>query len=111
MPPRKLNEVAEKLLREASPAGGHADGDRMHISNRLALREKAKQIRNDLPSVANDERMVQVAGISRTPEFMQLIENLVVVLVGANRNFCGTAHRRSADIVTTSMHVAVRPHQ
>src|SRR6516162_8697917 len=58
MPPRKLNEVAEKLLREVLPAGGHADGDRMHISNRLALREKAKQIRNDLPSVANDERRV-----------------------------------------------------
>src|SRR5499433_2013518 len=106
MPPRKLNEVAEKLLRQASPAGGHADGDRMHISNRFGLREKAKQIREDLPSVANDERrvsklvneewMVQVTGIPRAPEFMQLIENLVVVLVGAQRNFCGTAHRRSA---------------
>src|SRR5262245_17446632 len=77
----------------------------MHISDRLGLREKAKQIRNDLPSIANDERrvsklvneerMVQVAGIPRTPEFMQLIENLVVVLMGTNRNVCGTAHRRS----------------
>src|SRR6516165_10854606 len=40
--------------------------------------------------------MVQVTGVPRTPEFMQLIENLVVVLLGAQRNFCGTAHRRSA---------------
>src|SRR5262249_47603109 len=121
MPPRELNEVAEKLLREALPAGGRTHGDRMHISDRLGLREKAKQIRDDLPSVANDERrasklaneelMVQVAGIPRTPEFMQRIENLVVILVGAQRNFCGTAHRRSADIVTTSIHVAVRSHQ
>jgi len=121
MPPSELGEVAEKLLREALPTGGRADGDRMHISDRLGLREKAKQIRNDLPSVANDEsrvsklvneeRMVQVAGIPRTPEFTQVIENLVVVLAGTNRNFCGTAHRRSADIVTTSIHVAVRSHQ
>src|SRR5499433_1261065 len=109
MPPRKLNEVAEKLLRQASPAGGHADGDRMHISNRFGLREKAKQIRDDLPSVANDERrvsklvneewMVQVAGIPRTPEFMQLIENLGVVLVGTDRNFHGNARRRPAGMM------------
>jgi hypothetical protein len=76
----------------------------MHVSNRLGLREKAKQIRDDLPSVANDERrvsklvneewMVQVVGIPRTPEFMQLIENLGVVLVGTDRNFY--AHRRPA---------------
>src|SRR5215470_16698436 len=106
MPPSERNEVAEKRLREASPAGRRTDGERMHVSDRLGLREKAKQIREDLGSVANDERrvsklvneewMVQVAGVPRTPEFMQLIENLVVVLVGAQRNFCGTAHQRSA---------------
>jgi hypothetical protein len=86
MPPGELNEVAEKLLPEASPAGGRTDGERMHVSDRFGLREKAKQIRDDLGSAANDERrvsklvneegMVQVAGIPRTPEFMQLIENL-----------------------------------
>src|SRR5262249_56536356 len=112
MPPSELNEVAEKLLRQASPAGGHADGDRMHISNRFGLREKAKQIRDDLPSVANDERrvsklvneewMMQVAGIPRPPEFMQLIENLVVVLAGTNRNFSSNAHRPSPRLVTTT---------
>src|SRR5262245_3961172 len=106
MPPGELDEVAEELLREASPAGGRTDGDRMHVSNRLGLREKAKQIRDDLGPVANDERrvsklvneewMVQVAGIPRTPEFMQLVENLAVVLVGTDRNFYGNAHRRPA---------------
>ena len=90
MPPSEFLEVAEKLTREASPTGGCADGDRVHISDRLGLREEAKQIGEDLGSVANDERrvsklvneewMVQVTGIPRTPEFMQLIENLVVVL-------------------------------
>ena len=39
---------------------------------------------------------MQVAGIPRTPEFMQLIENLGVVLVGTDRNFYGNAHRRPA---------------
>src|SRR5262245_52193026 len=81
----------------------------MHVSNRLGLREKAKQIRDDLGPVANDERrvsklvneewMVQVAGIPRTPEFMQLIDNLGVVLVGTDRNFYGNAHRRPAGMV------------
>ena len=33
--------------------------------------------------------MVQVTGVPRTPEFMQLVENLVVVLVGAQRIFAG----------------------
>src|SRR5262245_31811643 len=109
MPPSELNEVAEKRLREASPAGRRADGERMHVSHRFGLREKAKQIRDDLPSVANDERrvsklvneewMVQVAGIPRTPEFMQLIENLGIVLVGTDRNFYGDAHRRPAGMV------------
>src|SRR5215510_13769682 len=79
----------------------------MHVSDRLGLREKAKQIRDDLGSVANDKRrvsklvneegMVQVAGIPRTPEFMELIENLAVVLVGTDRNF--HAHRRPAGMV------------
>src|SRR5258708_24496251 len=55
--------------------------------------------------------MVQVAGITRAPEFLQLIENLVVVLLGAHRNFCGTAHRRSAGIVTTRIQMAVGSHQ
>jgi hypothetical protein len=109
VPPGELDEVAEKRLREASPAGRRTDGDRMHVSDRLGLREKAKQIRDDLPSVANDERrvsklvneewMVQVASIPRTPEFMQLIENLGVVLLGTDRNFHGNAHRRPAGMV------------
>jgi hypothetical protein len=54
----------------------------------------------------NEEWMVQVAGIPRTPEFMQLIENLVVVLAGTDRNFCGNAHRRSAGVVTTTIRAA-----
>src|SRR5262249_41881168 len=58
VPPSELDEVAEKLLPEASPAGRRTDGDRMHVSDRLGLREKAKQIRDDLGSVANDERGV-----------------------------------------------------
>jgi hypothetical protein len=43
--------------------------------------------------------MVQVASIPRTPEFMQLIENLGVVLLGTDRNFHGNAHRRPAGMV------------
>jgi hypothetical protein len=58
MPPSELNEVAEKLLREASPAGGRTDGEGMHVSDRFGLRKKAKQIRDDLGSVANDKRRV-----------------------------------------------------
>ena len=106
MPPSERHEVTEKLAREALPASGRPHGDRMHVSDRFGLREKAKQISDDLGSVANDECrvselvneewMMQVAGVPRTPEFMQLIENLIVVLVGARRDFCGTAHRRSA---------------
>src|SRR5262249_2623366 len=109
MPPSERNEVAEKRLREASPAGRRTDGERMHVSDRFGLREKTKQIRDDLGSVANDERrvsklvneewMVQVAGIPRTPEFMELVENLGVVLVGTDRDFYGNAHRRPAGMV------------
>src|SRR6516164_11573421 len=121
MPPSELREVLEKLTREALPTGGGPHTDHVHISDRLGLREKAKQICDHLSPTANDERrvsklvneewMVQVAGVPRTPEFMQLIENLVVVLVGAQRNFCGTAHQRSAGIVTTRIHMAVGSHQ
>src|SRR6266446_2056911 len=106
-PCRRANSTKwPKSSREALPTGGRPHSDRMHISDRFGLREKAKQISDDLGSVANDECrvsklvneewMVQVAGITRAPEFLQLIENLVVVLLGAHRNFCGTAHRRSA---------------
>src|SRR5258708_38462572 len=121
MQPSQLHEVAEKLAREALPTGRRPHSDRVHISHRFGLREKAKQISDDLGSVANDECrvsklvneewMVQVAGITRAPEFLQLIENLVVVLLGAHRNFCGTAHRRSAGIVTTRIQRAARWHQ
>src|SRR5258708_20517401 len=121
MPPSERHEVAEKLAREALPTGGRPHSDRMHISDRFGLREKAKQISDDLDSVANDECrvsklvneewMMQVAGVPRAPEFLQLIENLVVVLLGAHRNFCGTAHRRSAGIVTRRIHIAVGSHQ
>src|SRR5262245_5404925 len=121
MPPSELLEAAEKLTREALPTGGPPDSNRMNISNRFGLREKAKQISEDLSPVANDKRrvsklmneewMVQVASVPCTPEFMHLIENLVVVLVGTHRNFCGTAHRRSAGIVTTRIRIAVGSHQ
>src|SRR5215471_5699585 len=39
--------------------------------------------------------MVQVTCIARTPEFVQLIEDLIVILLGTNRNFRWSAHRRS----------------
>ncbi len=121
-PCRRANSTKwPKSSREALPTGGRPHSDRMHISDRFGLREKAKQISDDLDSVANDECrvsklvneewMMQVAGVPRAPEFLQLIENLVVVLLGAHRNFCGTAHRRSAGIVTTRIHIAVGSHQ
>ena len=36
---------------------------------------------------------MQVARIARAPEFMQLVEDLVVVLLGTGRNFRWSAHR------------------
>jgi hypothetical protein len=39
--------------------------------------------------------MVQMACIARTPEFVQLIEDLIVILLGTSRNFRWSAHRRS----------------
>jgi len=78
MPPSELHEVVEKLACEALPTGGRPHSDRMHISDRFGLREKAKQIREDLSPVANDERrvsklvneewMVQVTGVPRAPQ-------------------------------------------
>jgi hypothetical protein len=58
MPPSELHEVAEKLVREVLPTGGSPDGDGMHISNRLGLRDKAKQVGDYLGSPTNDERRV-----------------------------------------------------
>ena len=78
VPASELHEVAEKLTRETLPTGGRPHSDRMHISDRFGLREKAKQIREDLSPVANDERrvsklvneewMVQVTGVPRAPQ-------------------------------------------
>ena len=48
MPPSELHEVLEKLTREALPTGGRPHSDRVHISDRFGLREKAKQISDDL---------------------------------------------------------------
>ena len=76
----KLHEVVEKPVRQVLPPGGHPDGNRMHISNWLGLRDKSKQVSHDLGSVSNHERrvsklvnqarVVQVAGVPRSPEFM-----------------------------------------
>jgi hypothetical protein len=58
MPPCELHEVSDELVCEVLPTGGCPDGDRMHISNRLGLREKAKQVSDYLGSSTNDERRV-----------------------------------------------------
>jgi len=55
---RKLREVSEKLLCEVLPAGRRPYGDSMYISNRLGLRDKAKQVSDDLTICTNDERRV-----------------------------------------------------
>jgi len=76
----KLHEVVEKPVRQALPARGHSDGNRMHVSHRLGLRNETKQVRDDLgfpanherrvSKLVNQERVVQVTDIPRTPEFM-----------------------------------------
>jgi hypothetical protein len=69
----------------------------MHISNRLGLREKAEQISNDLRSIANyegrvpelmdQERVMQVTSVAALPKFRQLLEDLIVILLCAERYF------------------------
>ena len=54
----ELDEVAEKVLCEMLSPRGCSDGDRMYISNRLGLRDKAEQISDDPRSVTDDERRV-----------------------------------------------------
>ena len=54
----ELDEVAKKVLGEMLSPRGRSDGDRMHISNRLGLRDKAEQISGDARSVTDDERRV-----------------------------------------------------
>jgi hypothetical protein len=110
--PSELHEVTEKLLCEVLPAGERPYGDHMHIPNRLSLRDKAKQVSDDLGSPMNEEGrvsklmnqewMVKVAGISIVPEFMQLIENLIVVLLGTSPKFlleCSSTFHWSARLL------------
>jgi hypothetical protein len=40
----ELDEVTEKVMCETLPTRRSADGNRMHISNRLGLRDKAEQV-------------------------------------------------------------------
>ena len=53
-----LDEVVKKVLCEMLSPRGCSDGDRMHISNLLGLREEAEQISDDPRSVTDDERRV-----------------------------------------------------
>ena len=97
MPPRDFDEVVEKLVREMSSARGCPNGHCVHVSDRLGLRDEAEQIRDDPRSVTHDERcvselvdqkrVVQVTGIAPIPEFRQVRENLIVVLLGAGSIF------------------------
>jgi len=93
MTPGELDEMVEKPLRELLPARGCAYRNCVHVSNRLGLRDESEQISHDLWSAANDERRVselvnekrvmQMTGIAAVPEFIQFIQNLVVVRRGA----------------------------
>jgi hypothetical protein len=97
MPPRDFDEVAEKEVRKMPPARGCPNGHRVHVSDRLGLRDEAEQIRDDPRSGTHDERcvselvdqkrVVQVTGIAAIPEFRQVGENLIVVLPGAGQYF------------------------
>jgi hypothetical protein len=79
MPLGELDEVTEKVLCKMLPPSGSSDGDHMHISNWLDLRDKAKQISNDVDPVVNYERrvsklmdeewVVQVKSLAAVPEF------------------------------------------
>jgi hypothetical protein len=107
LPLGELDEVAEQLLPEMSSSCRGADRDRMHISNRLGLRDKAEQISNDLRSIANYEgrapklmdqkRVVQVTSIAVLPKFRQLLKDLIVILLGAERYLYRHFHIRLAD--------------
>jgi hypothetical protein len=80
----ELDEVAEKVLCEMLSPRGCSDGDRMHISNRFGLRDKAEQISDDTRSFTNDEcrvskltdeeGVVQVTSIAPIPEFRQALQ-------------------------------------
>jgi hypothetical protein len=99
----ELHEMSEQPLRVPLPAGRRPHRDRMHVAHRLGLREKAEQVGGDLPSPADDEgriselvdeeRVVELAGVAPVPEFMQLVEDAVVVLPGADLNLRRSVHR------------------
>src|SRR5262249_45295980 len=98
----KFDEMLEELLAEALSAGGCADGDQMHVAYRLGLRPKAEKKGEHDGTVADDKggvaklpdqhRVVQVMRVPAVPELRQVIENLMVILRRAGRNFNG--HRR-----------------
>src|SRR6266511_5293236 len=54
----ELDEVAEKVPGETASPRGCPHRDRMHISDRLGLRDEAEQISDDPGSVTDDERRV-----------------------------------------------------
>ena len=101
----QLDEVAEKAPGEMASARRCPDGERMHISDRLGLRDEAEQISDDPRSVTDDERrvsklmdqerVVQVTSIAPIPEFRQLFKNLIVVLQRTGRYFYWLVHGRS----------------
>jgi hypothetical protein len=108
MEPRDFDELAEKVLRETSSSRRCLDGDRVHVSNRLGLRDEAEQIGDDPGSVTDDERcvaklvdqerMVQVTRLAPVPELRQLFENLIVVLLRTGRYRRRLGHGRSAGL-------------
>src|SRR5262249_51219245 len=91
------DDAVGKDARKTPSARGGPNGHRVHVSDRLGLRDKAEQVRSDPRSVTRDERrvselvdqkrVVEVTGIAPIPEFRQVFENLIVVLLGADRNF------------------------
>ena len=74
----------------------------MHVADRLNLRDEAKQIGNHLGTNTGYEsrvaefidkhRVMKRTGVPAIPEFLQVLENLLVVLPGARANGCGWAH-------------------
>jgi len=68
----------------------------MYVANRRGLRNETKQIAGNCVPITNDKRriskfvdkhrMVQLAHITAIPEIRQVVDNAVVVPLGAGRN-------------------------
>src|SRR5271166_2160791 len=93
----EFHEMPKKLFSKALPSSRCSDSDEVHITNRFDLRDKAEQVSNHFGANTNykgrvaklidKHRMVKRTSVPTIPKILQLLENLVVILLRARRNF------------------------